>query len=58
MCKVYTDVGGTKQLYDDCPPVCEDNPRAKLVDYLHVLAENPWYNYYLYHLSNYWISFI
>ena len=33
-----------------CPPVREDNPRAKaskLVDYLHVQADNPWYNYFI-----------
>ena len=41
MCKVYTDVGGIKQLYHVCPPV------RKLVDYLHVQADNPWYNYYI-----------
>ena len=29
-------------------PVQGDNPLAKLVDYLHVQAYNPWYNYYLY----------
>ena len=31
MCKVCTDVGGI----------------IKLMDYLHVQADNPWYNYYL-----------
>ena len=47
MCKVYTDVGGIKQLYHVCPPVREIIHSLKLVDYLHVQADNPWYNHYL-----------
>ena len=47
MCKVYTDVGGIKQLYHVCPPVRKIIHSLKLVDYLNVQADNPWYNYYL-----------
>ena len=47
MCKVYTDVGGIKYLYHVCPPVRKIINSLKLVDYLHVQADNPWYNYYL-----------
>ena len=47
MCKVYTDVGGIKQLYHVCPPVCKIIHSLKPVDYLHVQADNPWYNYYV-----------
>ena len=47
MCKVYTDVGGIKQLYHVCPPVRKIIHLLKLMDYLHVQADNPWYNYYL-----------
>ena len=36
MCKVYTDVGGIKEIYHVCPPV----RKLKLVDYLHVQADN------------------
>ena len=46
MCKVYTDVGGIKYLYHVCPPVRKIIHSLKLVDYLHVQADNPWYNYY------------
>ena len=46
MCKVYTDVGGIKQLYHVCPPVRKIIHSLKLVDYLHVQADNPWYNYF------------
>ena len=28
LCKIYTDVGGIKQLYMGCLPVRGDNPRA------------------------------
>ena len=49
MCKVYTDVGGIKQLYHVCPPVRKIIHSLKLVDYLHVQADNPWYNYNLSH---------
>ena len=44
MCKVYTDVGGIKWLYYVCPPVRKIIHSLKLVDYLHIQADNPWYN--------------
>ena len=47
VCKVYTDIGGIKQLYHVCPPVRKIIHSLKLVDYLHVQADNPWYNYYI-----------
>ena len=47
MCKVYTDVGGIKYLYHVCPPVRKIIHSLTLVDYLHVQADNPWYNYYI-----------
>ena len=47
ICKVYTGVGGIKPLYHVCPPVRKIIHSLKLVDYLHVQADNPWYNYYL-----------
>ena len=47
MCKVYTDVCGIKKLYHVCPPVRKIIHSLKLVDYLHVQGDNPWYNYYL-----------
>ena len=47
MCKIYTDVGGIKQLYHVCPPVRKIIHSLRLVDYLHVQADNPWYNYYM-----------
>ena len=47
LCKVYTDVGGINQLYHVCPPVRKIIHSLKLVDYLHVQADNPWYNYYV-----------
>ena len=47
MCKAYTDVGGIKYLYHVCPPVRKIIHSLKLVDYLHVQADKPWYNYYL-----------
>ena len=31
-----------------CPPVRKIIHSLKLVDYLNVQADNPWYNYYLY----------
>ena len=49
MCKVYTDVGGIKKLYPVCPHVRKIIHSLKLVDYLHVQADNPSYNYYLSH---------
>ena len=48
VCKVYTDVGGIKQLFHVCPPVRKIIHSLKLVDYLHVQADNPWYKYYVY----------
>ena len=39
--------GKKKQLYHVCPPVRKIIHSLKLVDYLHVPADNPWYNYYL-----------
>ena len=30
-----------------CPPVRKIIHSLKLVDYLHIQADNPWYNYYL-----------
>ena len=47
MCKVYTDVGGINYLYLVCPPVRKIIHSLKRIDYLHVQADNPWYNYYL-----------
>ena len=47
MCKVYTDVGGIKWLYHVCPPVSKIFLSLKVVDYLHVQADDPWYNYYV-----------
>ena len=35
MCKVYTDEGGSKQLYHVCPPVRKIIHSLKLMDYLH-----------------------
>ena len=47
MCKVYTDVGGIKYLYHICPPLRKIIHSLKLVECLHVQADNPWYNYYV-----------
>ena len=47
MCKVYTDVCGIKQLYDVCPRVRKIIHSLKLVDYLHVQADNQCNNYYI-----------
>ena len=47
MCKVYTDVGCIKKLYHVCSPVRKIIHSLKLVDYLHVQADNPWYNFYV-----------
>ena len=47
MCKVYTDVGGMKLLCHVWPPVRKIIHSLKLVDYLHVQVDKPWYNYYL-----------
>ena len=51
MCKFYTDVGGIKQLYHVCLPVRKIIHSLKLMDYLHVQADNPWYNYYITNLD-------
>ena len=42
MCKVYTDVGGIKYVFHDCPSVREIIHELKLVAYLHlhVLTEH------------------
>ena len=48
MYKVYTDVCGIKQLYHVCPPVRKIIHSLKLVGYLHIQADNPWYNYYIF----------
>ena len=47
-CKVYTDVGGIKWLYRLCPPVRKKIHSLRLVDYLHVQVDKPWYNYYVF----------
>ena len=47
MYKVYTDAGGIKTLYHVCLPVRKMFHSLKLVDYLHVQMDNPWYNYYI-----------
>ena len=47
-CKVYTNVGGRNSYTMGCPPVSKVIHSLKLVaDYLHVQADNLWYNYYL-----------
>ena len=40
MLKVFTDIGGIKELYHVCPPVRKIINSLKLVDYLHVQADN------------------
>ena len=45
--KVYTGVGGIKYIYHVSPPVRKIIHSLKLVDYLNVQADNPWYNCYL-----------
>ena len=45
--KVYTDEGGKISYTMVCPPVGEIIHLLKLVDYLLVQADKPWYNYYL-----------
>ena len=47
MCKLYTDTGGIKQIYHVCPPVHKIIHSLKLVDFLKVQADNPWYNHYM-----------
>ena len=47
MGKVYIDVGGIKILYHDCQHVRKIIHSLKLVDYLYVQADNPWYNNYI-----------
>ena len=51
MCMVYTDVGGIEYIYHVWPPLRKIIRSLKLVDYLHVQADNPWYKYYLYRLD-------
>ena len=34
-------------VYHVCPPLRKIIHSLKLVDYLHVQADNPWYNFYL-----------
>ena len=51
MCKVYTDVGGINSYTMFVHLYVEIIHSLKLVDYLHVQADNQWYNYYLTHLS-------
>ena len=47
MCKAYTNEGGIKKTYTMvCPPVREIIHSLKLVDYLLIQADKPWYNYY------------
>ena len=45
ICKVYSDVGGMKSLNHVCPHVRKIIHSLKLVDYLHVQVDSPWYNY-------------
>ena len=52
MCKVYTDVGGIKYIYHVFPSVRKIIHLLQLVDYLHLQADNPWYNYIV-HLTIY-----
>ena len=40
MCKVYTDVGGIKELNHSCSPVWEIIHSLKLVDYPHIQVTN------------------
>ena len=47
MCNVYSDISGIKYLYHVCPSVSKIIHSLKLVDYLHVQADNPWYNYHV-----------
>ena len=47
MCKVYTDIGGIKYLYNVFPPVRKIIHSLNLVGYLHIQVDNPWYNYYI-----------
>ena len=42
MSEIYTNVGGIKYSYHVCPPVRKIIHSLKLVDYLHVQADNPW----------------
>ena len=59
MCKVCTDVGGIKWLYYVCPPVRKIIHSLKLVDYLHVQVDNPWYSYYILGVgAKKWLKFV
>ena len=42
--------GGNWEWGTPCPPPPFEQS-LKLVDYLHVQADNPWYNYYIYPLN-------
>ena len=53
ICKVYDYVDGINKLYHVCTPVRKIIHSLKLVDYLHVQADNPWYKYYLHFLIVY-----
>ena len=47
--KVYTDKDGITWLYHGCPHVQEINHSLKLVDYLLIQVNKPWYKCYLSH---------
>ena len=51
MCNVYTDVCGKKSYTMVCQHVREIIHSLKLVGYLHVHADKPWYMY-IYYKSN------
>ena len=42
------DLGGINSYTMDCLPVRKIIHSLKLVDYLHIQADNPWYNYNLF----------
>ena len=44
---MYTDVSGINSLYHGYSPVRKIIHPLKLVYYLHVQADKPWYNYYM-----------
>ena len=52
MCKVYTDVGGIISYTMFAKPLRKIIHSLKLVDHLHVQADKPWYNYYIYISKN------
>ena len=45
ICMFYTGAGGIKLLYHVCPAVRKIIHSLKLVEYLHVQADKPWYNF-------------